>query len=77
MIRVNCDNCGQFMWLDTERALFVSAAMSEYESWGDGLICDRCDKPAELLTLDPDAVDIDTPPVSEADDLRNSRPYPF
>jgi hypothetical protein len=43
------------------------------ETGRDALI----EEAAELLTLDPDSVDIPTEPVSEKQDERNSRPYPF
>jgi hypothetical protein len=32
---------------------------------------------AELLTMDPDAVDCDTPGVTDEQDARNSRPLPY
>jgi hypothetical protein len=32
---------------------------------------------AEMEACDPDKCDVPTPPVSEQDDERNSRPFPF
>jgi hypothetical protein len=32
---------------------------------------------AELLTMDPDTVDRDTPGVTDEQDARNSRPLPY
>ena len=55
--------------LDAIAAAFVTADRRTR----DALI----EEAAELMTLDPDSVDIDTPPVSEWQDARNSRPEPY
>jgi hypothetical protein len=56
--------------LDAIAAAFVWATTEEREA--------LIEEAAELLTLDPDApYMIDTPPVSEQDDERNSRPFPL
>jgi hypothetical protein len=56
--------------LDDIACQFVTATKEQR----DELIAEA----AELLTLDPDRCeDIPTGPVSEADDERNSRPFPW
>jgi antibiotic biosynthesis monooxygenase (ABM) superfamily enzyme len=55
--------------LDAIAAAFVWATAEERE----GLI----EEAAELLTLDPDECNVLTPPVSDEQDERNSRPLPY
>jgi antibiotic biosynthesis monooxygenase (ABM) superfamily enzyme len=55
--------------LDAIAAAFVWATAEEREA--------LIEEAAELLTLDPDECNIPTPPVSEQDDERNSRPFPY
>jgi hypothetical protein len=56
--------------LDAIAAAFVWATAEEREA--------LIEEAAELLTLDPDApYMIDTPPVSDEQDERNSKPFPY
>jgi hypothetical protein len=56
--------------LDAIAAAFVTVKTAEER---EGLI----EEAAELLTLDPDECNVPTPPVSEQDDERNSREFPY
>jgi hypothetical protein len=41
-LRVNCEKCGRLIWLDMTDVAIISATSDDSESWGDGLLCDRC-----------------------------------
>lgn len=53
----------------------IKATAAEYPV--DLLAARRAAFQAQIEANDPDAVDVDTPPVSDEADERNSRPYPF
>ena len=64
-------------WVLAFRNHRVALGIRQRASYAERYPCVQFERVSDMPELDPDAVDMQTPPVSEWQDERNSRPEPY